>query len=184
VNGTWFVPKLGQKNVHGVRAGFRKPHPKNKLRRTTPYPGSQHQGLLRLCASAMGLPENASQEQVVAAIDAERTRRAEMTRKGDWRDVQVPVEEECWLFVHEHAAPPSRETFNKAWHKVAASCGWNRRIPYRNLRHHAVLWWNGLGYPWETIGLWGGHKVATLVGYYRIPEEGATKAARSLLDTL
>ncbi len=52
----------------------------------------------------------------------------------------VGVAEEPWLFPSEDGVPPTGEQFDDAWHVVLDAVGWSRTIPYRNLRHHAVLW--------------------------------------------
>jgi integrase len=129
---------------------------------------------------------------LAARVDAERERRAELTANGDWRDAEVPVAEEPWLFPDEDGVPPTGEQFNDAWHVVRDAVGWKKTIPYRNLRHHAVLWWKANlpqtdtdeGTGWETIADWSGHDVCTLMAYYVIPSEEATKRARGRLDQL
>ncbi len=185
VNGAWSVSPSGQRAGQGkVRVGRRKHHPKNKLRRTAPYRGSQHDMLRRLCALALGLPEGTETEAVADAIDAERERRAVLVRSGDWRDGKVPVSDECWLFPSEDGLPPTNEQFNDAWHVVRDACGWSKAIPYKNLRHHAALWWRKQGFAWETIADWDGHAVKTLLSYYLVASEDATKEARPKLDLL
>jgi integrase len=108
VNGTWAVPPSGRRaGQRGVRVGHRKPHPKNRRRRTAPYRGSQHDMLVRLCALALGLTEAATTGDVADAIDVERARRAAMARSGDWREVSVPAADEPWLFPGEGGCPPT-----------------------------------------------------------------------------
>lgn len=184
VNGTWAVPPSGRRaGQRGVRVGYRKPHPKNRMRRTAPYRGSQHDMLVRLCALALEMPEHAT-AGAVAAIDVERARRAAMARSGDWREVSVPAADECWLFPGEGGCPPTREQFNDTWHVIRDACRWPSSIPYKNLRHHAALWWRTQGFAWETIAAWDGHDVQTLMAYYLVALEEATKKARSTLDLL
>jgi integrase len=185
VNGTWAVPPSGRRaGQAGIRVGYRKPHPKNRMRRTAPYRGSQHDMLVRLCALALGLPEAATTGDVADAIEVERARRAAMTRSGDWREVRVPAADEPWLFPGEGGRPPTGEQFNHAWHVVRDGCGWPRAIPYKNLRHHGALWWRAQGFAWETIAAWDGHDVQTLMAYYLVPSAEATKRARTTLDLL
>jgi len=88
--------------------------------------------------------------------------------------------------------PPTGEQFNNAWHVVRDAVGSRKTIPCRNLRHHAVLWWKAHlpqtdtddAPGWETIADWSGHDVRTLMAYYVIPSEEATKRARGRLDLL
>jgi hypothetical protein len=102
------------------------------------------------------------------------------------------VTEEPWLFPGEDELPPTGEQFNDAWHVVRDAVGWKKTIPYRNLRHHAVLWWKAnlpqtdtdVATGWETIADWSGHDVRTLMAYYVIPSEEATKRTRGRLDQL
>lgn len=187
VNGAWATPPSGQRAGQGkVRVGHRKPHPKNGLRRTTPYLGSQHDMLRRRAALALGLPASTAVEALARLIRDERERRAAMTATGDWRDADVPSQEEAWLFPAEDGLPPSKEQFNDAWHVVRDAVQWTHTIPYRNLRHHAILWWkNNLpGIGWETLADWSGHDVRTLQGYYVIASEDATSRARPELAAL
>jgi hypothetical protein len=172
--------------------GRRKPHPKNRKRRTTPYIGSMQEMYRRRVATAPGMPEDTDAEVLAARVHEERERRAELTATGDWRDAEVPVTEEPWLFAGEDGVPPTGEQFNDAWHVVRDAVRWKKTIPYRNLRHHAVLWWKA-NLPrtdseeatgWETIADWSGHDVRTLLAYYVIPSEDATKRVRGRLDQL
>ena len=185
VNGAWSVRPSGKRAGRGkVRVGQRKPHPKNKLWRTAPYLGSQHDMLRRLCALALGLPEGTETEAVADAIDAERESRAVLVSTGDWRQVRVAVADECWLFPGTDGQPPTTEQFNDAWHVVRDACNWPKYIPYKNLRHHAALWWKEQGLAWETIAAWDGHTVQTLLSYYVVAAEDATTKARTTLDLL
>jgi hypothetical protein len=92
----------------------------------------------------------------------------------------------------EDGVPPTGEQFNDAWHVVRDAVGWKKTIPYRNLRHHAALWWKAKlpksdtddATDWDTIADWSGHDVRTLLAYYVLPSEEATKRARGRLDQL
>ena len=151
-----------------------------------------HEMYRRRVAIAFGMPEDTDTDVLAARIDEERERRAELTATGDWRDAEVPVAEEPWLFPGEDGVPPTGEQFNDAWHVVRDAVGWKTTIPYRNLRHHAVLWWKAKlprtddedPVDWDTIADWSGHDVRTLMAYYVIPSEEATKRARGRLDRL
>lgn len=64
INGTWTVPPSGLRAGRGkVRVGRRKPSPKNNMRRSAPYRGSQHDMLVRLCALALAQPEDTQTEE-------------------------------------------------------------------------------------------------------------------------
>ena len=187
VNGAWTTPSSGKRAGRGkTRTGHRKPHTKNGKRRTTPYLGSQREPLRQRVAAVLGMPDSTPVENLIVLIDAERQRRAALTATGDWRDAEVPPADEMWLFPVEGGVPPTKEQFNAAWHVVRDAVGWNRAIPFKNLRHHAVLWWkaNVPDITWETIADWDGHDVRTLMGYYIIASEDATVRARPHLDQL
>jgi hypothetical protein len=140
----------------------------------------------------LGMPEDTDAEVLAAWVDEERERRAELTDTGDWRDAEVPVAQEPWLFPAEDGVPPTGEQFNDAWHVIRDAVGWKATIPYRNLRHHAVLWWKAKlprtddedPVDWDTIADWSGHDVRRLMAHYVIPSEQARKRPRSRLDQL
>jgi integrase len=180
VNGVWKASPAPRRGAPRVR--FRHPHVKNRLRRIAPYAGSQHEHLVELCRRALALPPTSSVAEVVAVIGEEQRRRAAADRSGDWRLVNGGPSQEPWLFPDESEIPPTCERFNTAWHEVRDAADWDPRIPYKNLRHHAALWWRDLGFPWETIALWDGHDQLTLQRYYVLPAEDATAQARSRLD--
>jgi integrase len=182
VNGTWKVGPAPEKGAPRPRE--RKPHPKNRLRRTTPYLGSQHTMLVALCRMALALDTDSSEAEVAATIAAERAQRAQLSPTGDWRDLKVPLADEPWLFPDETGLPPTREAFNTAWHGVRDRTAWNPAIPYKNLRHHSVMYWHDeLGIGLVTIADWDGHDHRTLQAFYILPVETATAEARATLDT-
>jgi hypothetical protein len=164
----------------------------DRMRRITPYVGSMHAMYLRRVAIAFGMPEDTDAEVLATPVDDERKRRAELTANGDWRDAVIPAMQEPWLFPAEDGVPPTGEQFNDAWHVVRDAVGWTKTIPYRTLRHHAVLWWKAKlpksdtqdATDLDTIADWSGHDVGTLLAYCVIPSEEATKKARSRLDQL
>jgi hypothetical protein len=61
----------------------------------------------RRVAIAFGMLEDTDTDVLAARIDAERERRAELTATGEWRDAEVPVAEEPWLFPGEDGVPPT-----------------------------------------------------------------------------
>lgn len=181
INGVWKVAHKAE--VRGDRRErWRHPLPKNKLRRTAPYPGRLHGLLVDACRQALGMSVDATEAEVIEAIAAERSRRAELRKDGDWARAEVPNDQEAWLFVDKSGVPPTKEAFNDAWHIVRDSVDWPRYIPYKNLRHHAALWWKSKGFAWELIADWDGHDVQTLLKYYVLPEEDGNEKARKILD--
>ena len=183
INGVWRVDHKA--DVDGDRRDrYRVPIPKNGKRRVAPYLGSQHLGLVRRCAIALGLPEDTSEDEVIAAITAERERRAQLDSDGDWASYAEDPRNEPWLFVDASGVPPTREAFNDAWHVIRDATDWPKHIPYKNLRHHAALWWKSRGFDWELIAEWDGHDVRTLQRYYVIAAEDGTELARGTLDDL
>ena len=181
VNGVWKVEAKAA--VRGDRRRrWRSPQTKNGMDRTVPYPGRLHPQLVESCRMALGMHANASEEEVANAIEAERERRAAMRKDGDWRRVQLPLADESWLFVDQTGVPPTKERFNDMWRLIRDSIRWPSHIKYKNLRHHAALWWRQKGFEWEEIAEWDGHDVPTLLKYYTIPEEKGAKRARKILD--
>lgn len=188
INGAWQTDNTRAEG-DTWRQGHRVPT-KNTMRRTTPYIGSIHEELLAAVTEAMGLPAGTPQELVEAAVNAERERRAGLTRTGDWRDYNEPVPaDEPWLFKADDrkgrkmtGCPPTNEMWNDAWHVLRDAIEWPPYIPYKNLRHHAACWWHDLDFAWETIALWDGHDVKTLMAYYVLPAENAHEQARAILD--
>jgi hypothetical protein len=83
-------------------------------------------------------------------------------------------------------APADRGAVQRRVARRSRRRRWRKPIPYRNLRHHAVLWWKAKlirsdteePTDWDTIADWSGHDVRTLLAYYVIPSEEATKRAR------
>lgn len=184
VNGSWTVERKAG-TARGSRRRWRKLNTKNGQRRETPFYESQREDLLIDCRRALGLPGDATEETVIALIEAERARRGRLTDTGDWRDYEADPTTEPWLFPDESGLPPTKERFNDEWHKVRDASGWDTQIPYKNLRHFAILRWKRLlGMEYEDIAPWSGHDHRTLEAYYRVPTEGAMKAARKRLAKL
>ena len=52
--------------------GRRKPHPKNRMCRTTPYVGAMHEMYRRRVALALGMPEDTDSDLLAARVDEER----------------------------------------------------------------------------------------------------------------
>ena len=183
INGSWAVARKAEDQA-APRRRYRK-ETKNRTRRSTPFAESRRADLLVDCRRALGLPEDTSEADVVAAIQSERARRALLTRSGDWRDYEEDPAKEPWLFPDESGVPPTKERFNAEWRKVRDAAGWAVRIPYKNLRHHAIQRWHRLlGLDYEDIAPWSGHDYRTLEAYYRIPSQDAASRARSVLDKM
>lgn len=186
VNGSWAVQRKADR-PGAPRLRRRKPCTKNRLRRTTQFVESHRLPLLALCRRALQLPEDATEAQVVAAITAERSRRAAAAgRPWNWRDYAEDPAREPWLFPDETGLPPTKERFNDEWHKVRDACGWDPAIPYKNLRHHAILRWKALlpDHKWEDLAPWSGHDWRTLQAYYVIPSQDSNQRARAVFDNL
>jgi len=181
INGVWKIEPKAE--IRGDRRQrWRSPQTKNKLNRTAPYPGRLHSHLIDACRAALGLPEHSTEADVTAAIERERDRRSALAEDGDWRRVEVPGKRECWLFVDKSGVPPTKERFNDMWIVVRDAIEWPRHIKYRNMRHHAALWWRSKGFDWEQIAKWDGHDVRTLLKYYTLPVEDGDEKARMILD--
>jgi len=130
---------------------------KTKMRRESPYPGSMHDMLLKLCEASMGLACDATLDEVVAAQTALYDRHL---RKLD--DAVQKTGKPRAISPHEHllftdpatGLPPTKETFNDEWRKLRARSSWPASIPWNNARHHTVMWWrtvmvSGTGVPIE-----------------------------------
>jgi integrase len=130
VNGGWIVPKK--------RPGQSAPPPprrgpiKNKKRHWVAMPGTVQRALLPRCAVLLGLPEDATREQVIRAQEAERDRRAhlavqhniaraaEQKRRKEAKLPPLPAEkpmqwwtwapatptDEQWIFEDPHTGVP------------------------------------------------------------------------------
>lgn len=173
VNGSWITPR-GQ-------AGFRGPV-KNQTIHEVPLPKSlMHDEFLPRVKELLGLPAEASLQQVVNAQEAERQRRAGLAaREPDsnltWWNYPVPPEDDLWLFVDTVTGLPVKpEMDNERWHRVRAwvethdpDNAWPRTIVYRNLRHHAATKWfhEELGEPWEVVAQHLGDKLTTVLNHY------------------
>jgi hypothetical protein len=196
VNGAWVWPRR-RKGQTEKPTPFRAPV-KTRMRRTAPYPGSLHAELVVAAAAALGLPDGAPEADVVAAIDAERSRRARLHPKGDWRNVKVHDDDrdECWLFADPSTSLPwTKERFNALWHEMVAETAeweaqddcayreWPRSIVYRNARHHCATWWHDvLGFSWRLVATYLGNEVATLHAHYLRTGEDEEEASRTALD--
>ena len=173
VNGSWITPR-GQ-------AGFRGPV-KNHTLHEVPLPKSlMRDELLPRVKDVLGLPANATLQQVLNAQEAERQRRADLAarepnRNLAWWNYPVPTEGELWLFVDTVTGLPVKpEMHNERWHRVRAwldendpDNAWPRTIVYRNLRHHAATRWfhEELGEPWEVVAQYLGDKLTTVLNHY------------------
>ena len=173
VNGSWITPR-GQ-------AGFRGPV-KNHTLHEVPLPRSlMRDELLPRVKELLGLPAKVSLQQVINAQEAERQRRAALSRREKdkalaWWNYPVPPEDELWLFVDTVTGLPVKpEMHNERWHRVRAwveendpDNAWPKTIVYRNLRHHAATKWfhEELGEPWEVVAQYLGDKLTTVLNHY------------------
>lgn len=168
---------------------------KTKTRRETPYPTSLHEQLLALCAARLGLPVDATVAEVTAAQDAKRRRKfARLDAATLEKHVPRRIEpDEGLLFaVGDTGRPPTKEILGDRWRAQRAQSTWSPDIPWRNARHHTVMWWRanladpvtGELFAWERIAPWLGHDVQTLLAHYVRTGEGDAAAVRPLLDRL
>jgi len=173
VNGSWVTPRHS--------SGFRGPV-KNHVIHEVPLPRSlMHDELLPRVKELLGLPANASVQQVVNAQEEERQRRATLAaREPDknlaWWNYPVAAEDEVWLFIDTITGRPVKpELHNERWHRVRVwveqndpENAWPRTIVYRNLRHHAATKWfhEELGEPWEVVAQYLGDKLTTVLNHY------------------
>ena len=134
VNGSWITPRA---------TGFRGPV-KNHVLHEVPLPRSlMHDELLPRVRELLGLPANASLQQVLNAQEAERQRRAELAaREPDkslaWWNYPVPPEDELWLFIDTVTGLPVKpEMHNERWHRVRALG--RRERPRQRLAAHDRL---------------------------------------------
>ena len=169
VNGSWTQPRATD------APAFRGPV-KNGLIHEAPLPASLRAELLPRCAALLGLPPDASLQQVTAAQSAERIRRGQLAGSLErWWELEVPPADELWLFVDlTTGLPPRSELFNDRWHRVRRwltahdrDKAWPKHIVYRNLRHHAAGFWHDeLGRDWADVAAWLGDKLATVLNHY------------------
>ena len=173
VNGSWITPRHWD--------GFRGPV-KNHVIHEVPLPHSlMHVELLPRVKELLGLPANASLQQVLNAQEEERQHRATLAaREADrtlaWWNFPVPPVEEQWIFVDTVTGLPVRpELHNERWHRIRRwvdandpDNAWPRTIVYRNLRHHAATKWfhEELGESWEVVAQYLGDKLTTVLNHY------------------
>lgn len=143
VNGSWITPRGA--------AGFRGPG-KNRVVHEVPLPRSlMHDELLPRVKQLLGLPANATLQQVINAQEEERQRRSDLAarepnRNLTWWNYPVAPADEQWIFVDKVTGVPVKpEMHNERWHRVRVwfdendrDNAWPRIIVYRNLRHHAA----------------------------------------------
>jgi integrase len=188
VNGSWITPRR--------QAGFRGPV-KNHTLHEVPLPRSlMRDELLPRVKELLGLPAQASLQQVVNAQEEERQRRAtlanrEKDRNLAWWNYPVPPEGELWLFVDTVTGLPVKpELHNERWHRVRGwvetndpDNAWPRTVVYRNLRHHAATKWfhEKLGEPWEVVAQYLGDKLTTVLNHYVRAGEDALRDSVSKL---
>ncbi|MFL6109375.1 MAG: hypothetical protein ACJ72L_20625 [Marmoricola sp.] len=190
VNGSWITPRR--------QAGFRGPV-KNHTLHEVPLPASLLRELLPRVKQLLGLPANASLQQVINAQEVERQSRAQLaTRRADmkvaWWNYPVPTAEELWIFVDTATGLPVKpELHNERWHRIRTwveennpDNAWPRTIVYRNLRHHAATRWfhDELGEPWEVVAQYLGDKLTTVLNHYVRAGEDALRDSVSKLATL
>lgn len=190
VNGAWITPRR--------QPGFRGPV-KNHVLHEVPLPRSlMHDELLPRAKELLGLPPDASLQQVINAQDAERRRREELARRHPnknlrWWNYPVQPEDELWLFIDtETGLPVKPELHNERWHRIREwveqndpQNAWPRAIVYRNLRHHAATKWfhEELGEPWEVVAQYLGDKLTTVLNHYVRAGEDALRSTVSRLET-
>lgn len=184
VNGSWTTPRH--------LAGFRGPV-KNHVIHEVPLPRSvMHDELLPRVKELLGLPANASLQQVVNAQEEERQRRAtlaarETDKSQAWWNYPVAPIEEHWIFVDTVTGLPVKpELHNNRWHRIRAwveandpDNAWPRTIVYRNLRHHAATKWfhEELGESWEVVAQYLGDKLTTVLNHYVRAGEDALRGS-------
>lgn len=172
VNGSWTQPRAKDSPP------FRGPV-KNRRRHDVPLPASILAALQPRVAVLLGLAEDASTQQVINAVNAERARRGRKAGKPQlWWKLPVDKEAESWIFIDSWTGLPARsELHNSRWHKVRrwvdendAEHAWPQHIVYRNLRHHAVTFWSEvLERPWVGVAANLGDTVAVTLAHYVMP---------------
>ncbi|GAA1970990.1 hypothetical protein GCM10009798_34710 [Nocardioides panacihumi] len=182
VNGVWEVPRNAEMPGYS-RERYRRPHTKNRKRRTVPYPGTAHSLLMKRIREALDLAPQTTEADLIESIEKERERRADLAG-GDWRDHHVATTEEDWLFPDPSGVPPTKEGFNDEWHIIRDAISWKTYIKYRNMRHHAALWWKANGHSWGLIAEYDGHDVKTLLSYYVLASEDERGKSKDILKGL
>lgn len=185
VNGSWVTPRKQEGR------GYRKAV-KNRVLHEVPLPQSLLiDELLPRIKQLLDLSESTSLNEVVRVQQAERDRRSEAARElGDptihWYNLPVDPADEQWIFIDTATGVPTRpEALNNRWHRVRRwvnehdpDNAWPRAIVYRNLRHHAATRWfhQELGEEWETVAMYLGDKLTTVLAHYVRPGDEARKS--------
>lgn len=186
VNGAWVQPRTKD------APPFRGPV-KNGRVHDVPLPRTLLDELQPLCAVALGLPSDATQQQVVNAQRRERALRGRAAGSPDrWWEASVAAKDEPWLFVDTATGlPPRSELLNDRWHRVRRWVSendpeneWPEYVTYRNLRHHAAtaFWHDKLGREWQDVALWLGDELTTVLNHYVRSGAGATADMVKVLD--
>ncbi|MGH8991588.1 MAG: hypothetical protein ACRDYV_07090 [Acidimicrobiia bacterium] len=181
-------------------------------RREVPMLGSVVEPLLVLVRASLGLPADATIEDVTAA----QTLRRQVTDARDkitYDKKRRPVEpDEGFLFLGGTArqslrktaegwepdpssplvpAPPSKETYGSKWRPQRKESTWPDHLPWRNARHHTATWWpavlinpkTGLPYEPEVYSAWLGHSLATYQAHYvKVGADDLESAAAQFAD--
>lgn len=160
--------------------------------RSVPYPQSLHESLLAMCRSALGLPEDATADDVtlaqqacydhhVAALD-DQVARARRPRP-------ISVHDHLLFIDPQTGMPPTKEKYGDEFRSLRARSTWPTAIPWRNARHHAAMWWRRIsshgGRPsveWSVIASWLGNSETTCRNHYVRVGEDQLDEMRSVLD--
>lgn len=189
-----------------IRNSISWPHPKSEIdweitptktkrRREVPYAASMHEELLALCRHELGLPDDATVEEVTAAQDElYETHLRELDEKFAKSGAPRPVSpHEHLLFIDPGTGrPPTKERYGDVWRDLRADSEWPNSIPWLNARHHAATWWpavmvdpqTGRCAPDALFAGWLGHSLATYRNHYVRAGDDDRAVARKFLDEL
>ena len=174
----------------GVAWGLKRT--KTKMQRETPYPASLDCLLLPICKTKLGLGSDVTLEDVIAAQEMLYDRYLRVLDDATMRTgTPRPISpHECLLFTDPITQyPPTKEQFNDEWRRLRSQSTWPVSIPWRNARHHTVMWWRtvlvsdkGVPVEWFQIGIWLGNSAKTLEDHYVRNNEDADAEAKKVLD--
>ncbi len=192
VRGVWDSPNR--------RQAYYRPWPKNRKSRNVPYPASMEPMLLDRIRVALGVDPTTTKEALAELIDELNEAVERWHRLPPGRQEETAMPDKYFLFLDPKTGIPwEQEAYNERWralvsrtHHPAAPAWlipWPKSVKYRNLRHHAAMWWRNNtdaneNEEWTLIARWLGNDPETCRRNYVKESSGAEARAMAQLAKL